>query len=99
MAIGPGDTSLSTTRVWLGEYCIDMTAMSIKGETGCGETTYDSEPEGPLGENHYFLYPDSSKTQMSKVISFTCPAKEFRFSSDTSRLLNHMNAPNIIYNG
>jgi hypothetical protein len=33
---------------------------------------------------------------MSKVISFASPANEFRFTSETSRLLD---SPNIIHNG
>jgi hypothetical protein len=37
-------------REWSGDYCSGITIVSIKGETGCGETINTSESEGPLGE-------------------------------------------------
>jgi hypothetical protein len=43
--------------VCLGDDCIGMTVMSIKGETECWETKDDSELEGPLGEDHAFGIP------------------------------------------
>jgi hypothetical protein len=47
-----GDTSPSTIGVRSGNDCNGIMAMSIKEETGCGETTYASELEGLLGELH-----------------------------------------------
>jgi hypothetical protein len=40
------DVSLLKTRVVLGDDCIDMTVVSIKGETKCWETKDDSEHDG-----------------------------------------------------
>jgi hypothetical protein len=37
--------------------CIEMTVMSIKGETKCREMKDDSELEGPLGEDHASSIP------------------------------------------
>jgi hypothetical protein len=44
--------SLLKTGVGSGDDCIDMTVVSIKGETKCWETKYDIEPEG-LSDKDY----------------------------------------------
>jgi hypothetical protein len=90
------DASPPKIRVVSDEYCIDMTAVSTKGRLGKQRRlrTQRAPRKGPR-----FLYHNSSRAQMSKVISFEKPTKELGLTSYMSRLLNHMNSPNVIHNG
>jgi hypothetical protein len=85
--MGARDTSPSTTGVRSEGNLGGRTTRIAKGGGARGETMGVSEFKGILGGAPRLWYSNSHWAQMSKMTSFTSPAKEFRLTSETFRLL------------